>query len=473
MKTFFAIIGLFVTSNALAAVKLTPQAVVDQVLGKSPRAESIQLNNQLAQIGLEKAKGKFDLTFGLSANYQYDESEDLSGLSNLMDKTYSVKTEITKPTSLGTTFTFGYNHIEQSSVLNSIIANSRTPTAALDEAGLTIRQNLWKNFFGKADRLAVEVERSAIREADLRREEQLETLTLDAMRLYWDTYVAQVQLRDALASRERYQSLMGVVSRKSRFGLQRGGEAAQIQAEVQDADQKAKRASNIYLALIDKLKTLIQLELGPKDDIEFVVATEVPPLPRLETIDEARLREVRMAQSAVETARLRTRNVNIAGGPTFDLIASAKSTGVETDFDRSYAELTSGTKPTYFVGFEFKTGLDSSSTRADLARERVNQMIEENKLHQLQLGVRDQRAELENRVRANFDIAKSAIEAYRSRTLREQESDYRGGRLALAELIRTYNSYLDSQSRRVRAVGDYHIALNELAAFRDELVKEK
>ena len=58
----------------------------------------------------------------------------------------------------------------------------------------------------------------------------------------------------------------------------------------------------------------------------------------------------------------------------------------------------------------------------------------------------------------------------REKVVRELEGAYRQGRQPLVELIRSYNDLFAAQLDRARAVGQYHISLNQLAAARDELV---
>ncbi|NJL24135.1 MAG: hypothetical protein HC902_02455, partial [Calothrix sp. SM1_5_4] len=138
-----------------------------------------------------------------------------------------------------------------------------------------------------------------------------------------------------------------------------------------------------------------------------------------------------------------------------------------------YSEFVSGNKPTYFVGLEFSTALDSSAKRAADAESRVKVAKSSNDLQSVRLDLEKNIALIERKMEAAFVVATGAIEAekFRSRTVREQEVEYRQGRLALRDLLQTYRLYFDAQSRKVRAIGDYHIALNELAAERDELVK--
>lgn len=465
------VFGFLFAGSVHAATVLRPQNVVDAVLLKSFDAAEIGFRAQTGYVEMEKALGNYDLKIRAKAGYEYDEAETLNALSNPIDKTLTSELTFEKATSFGATFQLSYRHEAQSSVLNPIIAGARAPRAALDTGFLQWRQNLWSNSFGSADRIALEVARTKLKDADLKKQEETEDLVLKSLRAFWDAYVAQTQLQDSITARTQYKNLIGVVQRRGRFGLDKGGEYAQVMADFTDADNKVKQSSYDYL---DKLKSLeVLMQNAFREDVQFEAGELLPPLPKLTAVEAAALRKIRLAESDLKNTKALEREIDLRGRPDVDLVAKAATTGVDEKASTAYSEFVSGNKPTYFVGLEFSASFDSSVKRAAQAEARVNSGLARSKAERTRTDLEKNLSLLDRKLEETFVVASGSIEAekFRSRTVREQEVEYRQGRLPLRDLLQTYRLYFDAQAKKVRAIGDYHVALNEMAAERDELVR--
>ncbi len=469
-RTFLSIsILLFTPAWGQSAIKA--QDVIDAVLNKSLEAQSIALDKQLSFVQSERAQEKFDFKLIGKTSYEYREAETLSGLSNAIDKTLSSDLSVKKSTRWGSHLSMGYLHQTQSSILNSLTTSTREPTLTLDTAYIELRQNLWANALGASDRWELQIARINLVSSDLLKQEATEDLILTALRAFWEAYVAQTQLKDAITARQMYKELTEVVKRRGRFGLERGGEYAQVMADYTSSESQVKTASYRYLEKLKILENLMQENFS--QDLEFLVEEEVPPLPKFNTPDYNKLRKIIVAESALQNARHQANAIGWRAQPQLDLIARSTSTGVDVRASAAYSEFIAGTKPTYYIGLEFSTALDSSQRRASQAEARVTLDRQQNHWHRVHMEIKTRLNLLERRLEQTHLNAAGAlqIEKYRARTVREQETEYRNGRLSLRELLDTYRRFFDSQSERVRAIGDYHLALNEMAAERDELVK--
>jgi outer membrane protein TolC len=195
-------------------------------------------------------------------------------------------------------------------------------------------------------------------------------------------------------------------------------------------------------------------------------------VPQLEKKDPGALRPVQIAKITVENAERNFQQVKSANHPKLDFVAKAKSAGSGEFNNDSLATMQAGTKPYYFVGFEFLAALDSSLIRGRLADAEVALSQARNDFS-IQLDtVNNQLIEQERTVAAQYAVAKLTAESVelRARVVRDLETAYRQGRQPLVELIRAYNDLFNAQQDRAKAVGQYHISLNQLAANRDELV---
>ncbi len=463
-------IALAAPFPARAKLRLSPQQVVDLTLQKGRGARSAELAAQRSYLSVETARSVFDLNLTSAFGYEADEAETLTGFSNPKDRTTTFSALLSKKIPSGTTFSLGYDHTRQNSVLSPFTAQARNPNATMNAITFGVRQNLLRNFFGYADRLAVEIAETSVSIALETREEELERVLLDVMGLYWNAYVAQSQLRESMAARDKYEQLVKNVRRKTSFNLSTPGELPRLEAEFELAESRVKASATAYLAASDLLATAMRVDGA--DDIEFDIPAELPPVPQLSQKPVENLRSVRVARANLENAERGLRSIRASGLPQLDLVASARATGVDPSGDSATAEMVSGTRPTYFIGVEFSSPLDSSLYRGGLADRRVAIEQSRNAFEGALESERDALRNAERAVVSNYAIAKanaSAVEK-RARVVRELEISYRQGRQPLVELIRAYNELFSAQQEKARAIGDYHVSLNRLAAARDELV---
>jgi len=453
-------------------LRLSPQQAVDFALGKGREARLAELNAQRSYLQLENARSTYDLSLESRGSHEIDEAEALAAFNNPKDTTTSFSTTISKRIKTGTVFSAGYEWIRQESILNPFQAQSRPPTLNQSVLSLSVRQPLLRNFFGFADRLLIEAAEQRVQQALETREENLEDVLLNVMTLYWNAYVAQQQLKENIAARDKYDQLVRNVRRKAGFNLSTPGELPRLEAELEIADSRVKQSSSQYLTAVESLLTAIQLQSSV--DIEFDIPQEIPPVPKLEAVELENLRPVRVARIAFENSERDVRLTRVAGLPQFDLLASARTVGVDPSGDRATAEMVGATKPIYLIGFEMRTPLDSALVRGELADRRVAQEQGRLNLEVARETTKNRLADAERLVSANFATAQSLRDAVaaRERVVRQLEISYRQGRQPLVELIRAYNELFQTQLEKARALGQYHISLNQLAAARDELVKE-
>lgn len=453
-----------------AILRLTPQSVVDIALKQGLNAKRAELTAQLSYFQLSQALGAYDFNVSITPGFEYSEAEVLSGQSNPSDKTFTLGSSLSKKFITGTTLSLDYIDTRQTSVLGTFQANTRPANANLASLQLGVRQSLLANFLGFADRLYIEAYRSAVDSALENREESLEDTLLNVMTLYWNAYTAEQQLQQNMAARGKYSQLVSSVRRKAGFNLSTPGELPRLEAEAEAAESRVKASSAAYLNSIQTLMTELRVETN--EQIILDVPSEIPPVPQLTPKKVEELRKVNIDRINLQVADKTLSAVKSTTLPTLDLIARARATGVDQDHANAVSEMAATTHPTYYVGVEFKTPINSSLFRGQIANAEVNKLLAENTY----LYTIDQaKKTLDSSARdvlSRYTVAKLAAETvtYRERVVRELETAYRQGRQPLVELIRAYNDLFTAQLDRATAIGQYHIGLNELAAARDELV---
>jgi outer membrane protein TolC len=468
--SFVTILSLLPTA-AHAVIKITPQRVVEEALSKGRAARAQDLNAQRSYLQLANARGLYDLQFTLIPGYQYNEAPNLTGTANLLDRTLTLQAVLSKKFITGTTLTLEYDSTRQASTLSAFNATSNRPSSAnLDVFIVGVRQPLLRDAFGYSDRLIYEIAEDTVRATIKMRDENIETVALNAMTLFWNTYIAEQSLKENLSARDKYVQLVANVRRKAGFNLATPGELPRLEAEMELTDERVKTSSSDYLNAVDSLLTAMQLQT--REAVELDVPSVIPPVPKLEPKDIETLRSVEFAKTALLNAQRNQSNIRNLVLPQVDLIARAASTGEAEDVSRSYSQMLSTKKPTYYIGLEIKASFDSYITRGQIADAAVQLAQGENDLGVQRDTLRDQMLSLQRQVNANFAVAGSSVDAVkqRERVVRDLEVAYRQGRQSLVELIRAYNDLFTAQLDRARAIGNYHISLNQLAAARDELL---
>ena len=465
----------FAGASEVEALQLAPQDVVNIAIKQGLDVRTSELQAQQLEANAEKQRGIFDLVFKLYPTYEYNEALTLTGTGNPVDKTLTVVSSLQKRFSTGTILGLEYNHIRQESTLSAFSQALRRPNAGLDAITLSIRQSLWQNILGESDRAVLDVLDGQVQIAKIQREETLETAILNSLSLFWNAYVAETQLRETTAARQKYEELVKAVRRKAGYNLSTPGELPRLEAEFEAADKNVKLNSALFLTAIDNLRVNLQLE--PSEPVTFKAstteATDIPAIPTLQAVDAMKLRPVLISKFQMENAERNQTSMRSLSRPRLDLVAKARSTGVDESSDVAFSKMSSSSKPYYALGVEFEWPIDSALFRGQQAEAEAGYGIAQLQFKLAQDNMSNQILNNERTAIAYRENALSSINivAQRGRVVREMETAYRQGRTPLVELIRAFNDLFAAQQDRARAVGNYMIALNTWAATRDELVK--
>lgn len=469
----FSIVGCIPAVALAEPLILSPQFVVDRTLTSSVEAKNIETKEALQKRSWYQARSKFDNKFTVNGSYEISKSESLTQVfSNDEDRTQSYGFGFSQKLPTGTNLEFTYARQTRSSELNSFAqANGLSPDWSLDTLALNITQELWQNLFGKADRLAVEVARENLKNASLQKIEDYEQLVLTALNQFWAAYVAQQNLQHSLASRDRFRNLVQTVQNKSKLGFTAPGELAQSQADLEEQEQRVKSASFTYLSAVDLLFKTLQMD--PPSDVTFKVEDTLPAKPKEQSLVLDTNRSIQLAKQKLNMSQLELESVESQQSPALNLVAEASLTGGDAEPSEAFSEALSGTRPIYSVGLQFATSFGSNLRQGELAHFRSQVMEKEYalKIAKDQLSVAHLEAQRE--VNTHFKIAESASRqvSFRDKAVKEFERAYRQGRTDIFNVIQAYNSLFTNQTKAIRAIGDYHIALNKLAAIQDELIK--
>lgn len=462
-----------IASPARAEIRIDPQFVVNRILGEGYEAKTIELTAQQAYTAYYTAHAPYDFLLDASAGYKHSKALTLSGGGNLEDKTSVWSVNVSRRLPTGTVFSVGFERTLQNSTFRPTSSALRPNYAVFDVGSITVTQDLLGNFFGIAERQNLRVAEQTLHSEMLLKKERQEQLVLDALSLFWDTFVAKESLREAIAQRNKYEALVKEVQSKTRLGFVNPGDLPKAQAEYGAQVRNVKNSSFNYLTNLDRLVTAMRLDEGDKD-FRFEVNEDIPALPEMTMPEIDSLRTVQVNQALLESADYAKRAANLASTwPELRLVLEAGYTGLESTQGKAFASMTSGRNPVYSASLNLNYRFFSDQYRATQNNAEVNSAQAFNNLAFQRDEQRRLIAAAIERVRLTHVAAVSAIEEmkYWEKAVREQERSYRQGRLDFSQLIQDYNSYFRSRSTRIRAIGDYHIALHAYAAAVDQLVR--
>lgn len=470
---------LLITSLVLAgktlanSVLVTPATVAEMVLKQSTK--TLEINEKYQQLRLAPASvlGNFDWKLTIESGFESDKTASLQTSDTKYDR-YKTSLNLTKPFLTGTLLGVNYTRLSQKSEFGtfSSASSSIPPEATLDVMTVSVEQALWWNAFGEADRAAINSSQMAFNSQNLLRADELQNLVLDSLRQYWNTFVAQENFKEAMASKERYKKLVATVQRKSGFGYTSPGELSQIQAELEGREQTIRSASVDYLLNLENLVLLLNLPKGT--NLDFPQKLELPAVPSLSDINLERLRPIRSQKLKLKAAEESYSSIDSKSHPALNLVGLIGTSGSDTSPESSLSKFSSGNNPRAYLGLKFYYYFGADTQSEELINKKSVLTVEKLKLDRQLLELKDKESQAIRKVQAFYGIAESSLRQkdLREKTVEELTRSYNQGRTDLRNLIDAMNAYFATQVTSSRAIGNYQIALNEWAALRDELIPE-
>jgi outer membrane protein TolC len=458
------------TSRA-ATLSISPKEIPNLVLKQGLDTQAEILKQQQNRINLAEIRKNYDFQLTADVGNQYSKFEGLSRNSPLNDQTTTANIKLAKPFYTGTTLALEYNKASDRPEL--VPGSLSIGNYEQNIFGLSLEQNLWRNFFGVAARADLRSVEAGLKASKISEISNLQDVVLTAIRAYWSAYVAQETFQEAVRSRDRYQKVVSSVKKKTGYGYTNPGDSAQAQAELESREQIVKTASISYLASVDALVTL--LNLPPQSEIKFVVPEKVnPPPEKPADVNIETLRPVQASLLKLEAATESLKSAQSNSYPDLSLVGRYSAQGLDPSSSESYSEMTSGTRPRYYVGLKLQYNFGSGYQKENEINKRINQQLASLDLQKQRLLLADQKNNLLRQLQAFYSIVQSTQvqKTFREKASLELSRSYNQGRTDIAILIDSLNKYFDAEVRMTRAIGDYQTALSEWQAFQDQLVVE-
>lgn len=458
-------------------ITLTQKKVAELALQQGYRTKEVNLQYQQFKLPYVDVLARYDWLLNIASGYEVDKQAQLLTSPTLDPhnkiERYNTTFSLQKPFTTGTLATLELNRLSQNADYDSAITTPPPGNQTLDRAGIILEQAILGNFFGVADRGTVNAAEQNYQASEILRANDLENVVLEAVRQFWQAYIAQENFREAVSARDRYKKLVDTVRRKTSLGYSNPGDLPQAQAELETREQTVKLTSTDYLASVENLLTALALD--PKSEVKFEMTAALPPMPSLPpkaTEDLRAIRSQKLKVSAAEESLTASKSLSY---PTLNVVGKAYTTGVGEKSEDSYSEVTGASRPDYYIGLRFAYNFGSDIQNERIVYNKLNRDLEQTRLQRQMVEVVDANTQAERKAQAAYSIAQSAEKqkGFREKAVSELNRSYSQGRTDINNLIIALNNSFTAEIQYITAVGNYHIALNEWAASRDELIPDE
>lgn len=465
-----SLIGSLPSLASIEKLRLDQKTVAERVLKDSSQAKIDNLTSELARLQFATSLSQLDWSIALTGGLSRDESEALTG--GIIERTDSLTSSLTLTKSLltGTNLSIEYSRISNQYDFEPGSTPTFNSSLTGDTLTFSVTQNLWNNSFGKATRAELSAAEKALEQARLLRLVSLQETVLKGIRLYWETFTARRNFEESVAARDRYIKLVDSVRRKSSFGYTNPGELAQTEAELLAREATVKSESLTYLTKMDELKTF--LNISATTEVDVVASLDVPAMPLLTTAEVEKLRAFRIQDLKLQSSQLSERAAESRSGPRLALVAELASNGVNDQATDSFSEMLAQDHPRAYVGLQlthqFGSGLLSERALNAKLNTQIATLSRDTEVRKL----KERESFLMRRVQATYANALTSKNQkdFRQKAIQELQRSFNQGRTDISLLIEALNRYSLSEVNYAVTLGEYQIALNEWAAFRDELI---
>ncbi|HPI40924.1 MAG TPA: TolC family protein [Pseudobdellovibrionaceae bacterium] len=475
----FIFFSLLLTSSRFLDAKsnevfyLNQQKVAQLALNQSRQSKQVLLGYELKVLAPISAYANYEWKLTYDGGFQHDNSQSFQLLSDYTFDSYLNTLSLAKVFPTGTTMGLSMQRTSRQADYGAASGITTPRNLTSDIFSISAEQSLWNNYLGRASQSAIEASQLEYQSALKQKNVDLQNVVLNSLKLYWSTYVAQLNFKQALAIRDSYTKLVASVKRKSSLGYANPAELTQVLAELENHNKEVKESSNAYLTNIENLLT--NLNLDNTAEVQFEELQELPPLPYFKNMDITQLRQIEAQKLKLRAADETLNSIQSSTKPTLNLVGKFSSTGIEEEASESLNRVVAGNRPSYYLGLKFQYTFGYGLSEENYINKKAQKNIEEIKLSQMQQEAQDRLAQQKRTVEVKYQSAVSAqmIRSYRKQAVKELENTFQQGRTDISLFIDAMNKQYIAETQYTQAVGNYNIALADWFAFIDQLIPDK
>jgi len=356
--------------SLLVAVTLSIDEVSRLALENSLDIQIAQYDAYMARTSLEKEESIFDTMLDAGVSYDRDKKESSSILAgtDIRQTQYSLGLEKKFPT--GTTANLDLDGNKYRTDSSYVSLNPYHEA----EAGISLTQELGKNFFGLADRAKISVTKLDIENSDFTSLDDIENSLADVQRAYWYLvlrYEIISILEDML---ERAERLYKAYQERYPLGLVEDADLLAVEAMTRSraadlaiAELQKETAKNELLFLLNHGE--FSQEIIPLDQLSAQM--ESPDFYSVLGVAIKNRRDYKEAENNLAINKIELVVKKNALWPEIDLQACFSRNNLDATYGKAWGKLAGNSNDQAQFGVSFKVPLENREARANLTRERL------------------------------------------------------------------------------------------------------
>jgi len=417
----------------------------------------------IAQTNEGSVESLYDTILVAEAEYRDNQRKQTTTMfgTKVVDNDYNVG--VTKKLPSGTTVNLDLTNSRNAA--NSIFSTS--PVSHDSTLGITVTQELGKNFFGFQDRGEVKTTRIDIENAEYFSFEKIEVSIAQVQNSYWDLVlqIERVKIeKDMVAQAKRLYELH---QEKLQDGLVELPEAIASEANY-------KKRTNALILVQNQVKekaNLLKLLLNITNNEIVIQPTQSFKLSgRKEFFDQElkkafeHRRDYKRAHNRIKAQDMKLSMKKNNLWPEINLTATLEKNGLGDHFKQAVTQITDEDNPNLFAGVAISFPLENNEAKAQL---KASELTKAKEVLSLKLLERRISIEIIDQVRncnifQELALSSEEIAQLQAKKLQEEEKRFNQGRSNTDTLIRFQEDLVRARGDAAEAKHRYHTAIVDL-----------
>jgi len=316
----------------------------------------------ISSASLDSVKSIFDTILNSEIKYQNDQSKRTSSLlgSKAINNDYNIG--VSKKFSTGT-------QVDVDMTNNRNWSDSSFSTSSLQHdssLGLSVTQELGKNFFGLKDRGNVKIKKIDIENSHYTSLEKIEEVVSSVQKAYWDLVLAMEKVKIQKEMVSQAKRLYDLHQEKLKDGLVEMPEAIASEANYKVRLNKWTLAKNLKKTKENVLKLLLTIDeacsIRPKDPMNLTAEGNELSLSLKSAFENRRdLKKVKNEINSQDIILVLEKNNRL---PEVNLWASFARNGLGDHFKQSVTQISAEDNPDYSLGLSISFPLENRDAKS-------------------------------------------------------------------------------------------------------------
>jgi len=431
-----------------------------------------RLDKSISEKDLLIAQSVYDTDLDFSYKYDEDRLARASTLFGNRTSTISQDAALSKTLPTGTVLSLGFSHDREASdspfsTVNPVHESSTS---------LSITQPIGENAFGLLDRNTIKITRLGIEDAEYTSLDKIEAELASVQKAYWKLLLANKELELTEEITDSANNLYLSHRKNYELGLIEVPELYATEANLKAKQQKIILAKDILNSAMNLIRLKLNIDkekaVVPKDD--FTTEALQNSFEDILALALNNRRDYQIARNMIKEMDLSLEMKKNSLWPQIDLKASFKKNGIDSRFEDSIREISSGDFPEYTAEVVFSIPLENSAARAERSQYQLKRAQALVSLKKTECLIFVQIHDAFVHAQSMLDsvvLLKEAMELEHNKYLGEEDR-FKKGRSDTDRLIRYQDDYLRAKLVYLTSLYNYKAAIVDLKLATNALLKE-